>query len=147
LIDASEEHIVLAHRAFPSRPMVYGGREVMGSGYEVVWFLYKGKPFDVGRFYRPDGSWTGYYVDILEPVRWEDADADTLEPIVDLFLDLWIDPAGGHLVLDEDEFEEAVEKKYLSSEQAERARETLRNLVAATENGTFPPEEVRTFRR
>lgn len=117
----------------------------MAAGYTAVWFVYKGRPYDVGRFYRPDGTWTGYYADILEPVHWEGSDPRTLQPIVDLFLDLWIAPDGTHLVLDEDEFEEAITKHYLSPEQITHARSTLHDLLEMTAEGTFPPEEVKAF--
>lgn len=118
----------------------------MAAGYDVIWFLFKDEPFDVGRFYRPDGTWTGYYVDILEPVRWQGTNADTLQPIVDLFLDLWIAPDGEHMVLDEDEFEDAKAKGYLSGDQVAHAQETLQRLVASVMQNTFPQDVVKNFR-
>lgn len=118
----------------------------MDTGYLAVWFLFKDRPFDVGRFYRPDGTWTGYYVDVLEPVRWKGADPTTLAPIVDLFLDLWIAPDGRYMVLDEDEFEEAIGTGRVTIDQVILARQTLTTLVAATERGEFPPAVVRAFR-
>jgi predicted RNA-binding protein associated with RNAse of E/G family len=138
---------VLEHEAFPSQPLAIDGSEVMAAGYRVVWFLYKDCPYDIGRFYRPDGAWTGYYVDILEPVRWEGSDPETLEPIVDLFLDLWITPEGRLLVLDEDEFEEAERRGYLTPEQARHARAVVEELVRQTEAGSFPPATVQSFSR
>ncbi len=126
--------------------MDYLGEIVLDSGYWAVWFLFKDRPFDVGRFYRPDGTWTGYYADILEPVRWEGSDPTTLEPIIDLFLDLWIAPDGRYLVLDEDEFAEAVSRGNLTSEQTVHARSVLQNLLGATERGEFPPAVVKEFR-
>jgi predicted RNA-binding protein associated with RNAse of E/G family len=145
LLRAGDDCIILEHEARPSKPLNVGGEEVMASGYRVVWFLFNGKPYDIGRFYRPDGTWTGYYVDILEPVRWQDADPDTLEPIVDLFLDLWITPDGEGLILDEDELEEAVRQKAIPPERAGRAREVAERLLEATLRGDFPPEIVRKF--
>jgi predicted RNA-binding protein associated with RNAse of E/G family len=118
----------------------------MAAGYEAVWFLFKDEPFDVGRFYRPDGRWTGYYVDMLEPVRWQHSAPETLEPIVDLFLDLWIAPDGGFTVLDDDEFEEALAGGHITEAQAQLARETLARLVKSTQRGRFPPQIVKDFR-
>ncbi len=146
LLDATDDTIVLATELSPSKPVDYFGEIVMDAGYWAVWFLFKGRPFDVGRVYRPDGTWTGYYADILEPVRWEGADPATLEPIVDLFLDLWIARDGGHLVLDEDEFEEAMRLERLNGEQIDHARGVLRELIQATERGEFPPPVVKQFR-
>jgi predicted RNA-binding protein associated with RNAse of E/G family len=145
LLAANQRHIVLEHEAYPSRPLEVDGEEVMAAGYRAVWFLFKGEPYDVGRFYRPDGAWTGYYVDVLEPVRWRDADPDTLEPIVDLFLDLWITRDGEYRLLDEDEFDEAAQHGVITTSQARGARETVRRLTAAIERGEFPPEIVSDF--
>jgi predicted RNA-binding protein associated with RNAse of E/G family len=142
---ADGDRIVLEHEAQPSNPLRIGGDEVMGNGYRVVWFLFNGEPYDVGRFYRPDGTWTGYYVDILEPVHWQGADPGTLEPIVDLFLDLWITPEGQYLVLDEEELDEAVRQDAIGDEKAREARSALNRLIKATQRGEFPPEIVRGF--
>ncbi len=138
--------IVVAHESSPSKPVDYLGEIVLASGYWAVWFLFKDRPFDVARFYRPDGTWTGYYADILEPVRWKGSDPTTIEPIIDLFLDLWIAPDGRYLVLDEDEFEEAVSRGSVTGEQVVHARSVLENLVEATERGEFPPAVVKEFR-
>lgn len=146
LLEATEDRIVLSHQVFPSKgPLVVGDEEVIGWGYGSVWFLYKNQPFDVARFYRPDGTWTGYYVDVLEPVLWTDADPRSIQAIVDLFLDLWIAPDGSHQVLDVDEFEEAVEKGWITDEQAGRAKLALHHLVEQTVKGRFPPREIKNF--
>ncbi len=137
---------MVAHQATPSKRVDYLGEIVLDSGYWAVWFLFKNRPFDVGRFYRPDGSWTGYYADILEPVRWEGSDPATLQPIIDLFLDLWIAPDGRYSVLDEDEFEEAGSLGYLTGEQIGHARSVLLDLIEATKRGEFPPALVKEFR-
>jgi predicted RNA-binding protein associated with RNAse of E/G family len=145
LLEADEEHLVLAHQVFPARPVHYFDEEILGSGYWLVWFLFQGEPFDVGRFYRPDGTWTGYYADVLEQVRWEPGNPPTIEPVIDLYLDLWIAPDGRYLVLDEDELAEALQEGHISPERAEWARAVLGRLVAATERGEFPPSVARAF--
>ena len=70
----------------------------------------------------------------------------TLEPIVDLFLDLWIAPDGRFEVLDEDEFEEAAARGVLTEQQTDHARSILQWLIEATERGDFPPAAVKEFR-
>lgn len=137
----------MAATAEPSKPLLVDGEVVVARGYQVVWFLFKGMPFDVGRFYRPDGTWTGYYVDILEPVSWFDSDPQTLAPIIDLFLDLWIPPNGTPLVLDEEEFDAACSHGALTTAQALHARTTLDHLVRDTHSGGFPPQITREFMR
>lgn len=146
LLDATDDTIVLATELSPSKPLNYLGNIVMGVGYRAVWFLFKGRPFDIGRIYRSDGTWTGYYVDILEPVQWAGADPNTLKPIVDLFLDLWIAPDGQYEILDEDEFEDAITLGHITSDQIDHARRVLKELVEATEQGEFPPAVVKEFR-
>ncbi len=146
LLDSTDDTIVVATALSPSKPVDHFGEIVMDAGCWAVWFLFQGRPFDIGRVYRPNGTWTGYYVDILEPVRWEGSDPTTLEPIIDLFLDLWIAPDGRHLVLDEDEFEEAIGLGNLKREQIDHARRVLRELIQATERGDFPPAVVKEFR-
>ena len=146
LLHATDGMIVVAHELAPSKPVEHFGEIVMDAGYRAVWFLFKDQPYDVGRIYRPDGTWTGYYVDVLEPVRWKHADPTTLEPIVDLFLDLWIAPDGRFEVLDEDEFEEAVARGNLTEQQIDHARSVLQKLIKTTEQGDFPPTVVNEFR-
>jgi predicted RNA-binding protein associated with RNAse of E/G family len=118
----------------------------MAAGYLTVWFLFKERPYDVARVYRPDGTWTGYYADVLEPVRWQGDDPQSLEPIVDLFLDLWIGADGAYLPLDEDEFDDAVRQAWITQAQAAAASTALADMIQATRRGEFPPVEVRQFR-
>jgi predicted RNA-binding protein associated with RNAse of E/G family len=145
VLAADDRRLVLRSRLYPSKPLYVEEAEVLNEGYSAVWFLYKDTPYEIGKFYRPDGTWTGYYINICEPVRWERADAATLEPMVDLFLDLWITLAGNPHVLDEDEFDAALAAGYLTAEQIELARATLQTLVARAKRGNFPPRELEYF--
>lgn len=138
---------MLANAAQPSRPLMVGDSIVVGDGYQSVWFLYKGAKWDIGRFYRPDGLWTGYYVDALEPVWWHGDDPTTLRPLVDLFLDLWITPDGDAILLDEDELAKALSQGWLSAAQASSARHTLTELIEGVRTGAFPPAEVGAWPR
>src|SRR5207245_10452820 len=118
---------------------------VMDAGYRAVWFLFKDQLYDVGRSYRPGGTWMGYYADVLEPVRWDGSDPTTLEPIIDLFLDLWIAPDGRFEVLDVDEFEEAGARGSITAYQIDHARRVLQKMIEATGRGDFPPAVVKQF--
>lgn len=145
LLHADARLIVLRHEVRPRRPLLVWDDEVIAPGFSAVWFLYKGERWDVGRFHRPDGSCTGYYVDALEPVRWRDGDPRTLDPLVDLFMDLWISLDGRAEILDEDDLAEAVESGTVSAEQAASARVTIESLARDVARGSFPPDEVRTW--
>lgn len=147
LVEARDDLIVVRHQIAPSKPFIYQGEVVMDRGYQAMWFLFKGQPYDVGCFYRPDGTWTGYYSDVLEPVRWTGSDPKTLGPLVDLFLDLWIAPDGGYVILDEDEFAEAIEAGRLTDDQITHARRVIGELTDATARGAFPPQVVKDYRR
>ncbi len=146
LLNVTNEILVAAHKYSPSKPVRYSGEMVMDVGYWGIGFAFKDRPFVVGRVYRPDGTWTGYYIDVSEPVHWEASDPNTLEPITDLFLDLWIAPGGKYMVLDEDEFEEAINLGYLTRKQGIHARRVLAELIHATERGKFPPVVVKEFK-
>jgi hypothetical protein len=71
---------------------------------------------------------------------------NTLEPFTDLFLDMWVAPDGKYMILDEDEFEEAISLGHLTSEQINHARRVLQEVVEATEREEFPRAVVREFR-
>src|SRR5947209_840365 len=131
LLRADAEIIVLRHEIQPSKPFVFGGEEVIGPGYGAVWFLFQGQPYDIGLFYRPDGTWTGFYIDILEPVRWDMKEVPVIDPLVDLALDIWIAPDGSYQVLDQDEYDVSVERGDLSPAQAAHACSALNALVAS----------------
>lgn len=129
----------------PKEPLQFDGRVVLDRGYRAVWFLTNGASHDLGKVYRPDGRHTGYYLDVLEPVRWQGADISTLEPLTDLFLDLWVAPDGRWQVLDEPEFQAAEAQGWITPEQAANARRTLARLLGLAESGTLIPPEARAF--
>jgi predicted RNA-binding protein associated with RNAse of E/G family len=60
----------------------------------------------------------------------------------DLCLDIWIDPQGEYQVLDQDEFDEAVDNRWIDPATASRAREELRRIIDELEAGHFPPPPV-----
>lgn len=125
-----------------SRPVRAGGRVVLEPGAPVVWFTYRGDVWhDVGRFHLADGTFTGYYANVLTPVRMREGDWDT----TDLALDVWMGAGGRVEVLDADEFEEAVRNGWLDAGTAARARAEADALADAARAGTWPPEHVRAW--
>jgi predicted RNA-binding protein associated with RNAse of E/G family len=147
LLHVDCEIVIMSHIAHPSKPLYHAGKSVIESGYDVVWFLFKSQPYDIGRFYRPDGTWTGYYIDILEPVQWQKDDPLSIAPLVDLALDLWLAPDGSYQVLDEDEYAAFVDHGDLTSAQARRARTALNQLITSLGDDSFPPMLVKNFCR
>ena len=86
-----------------------------------------------------DNEWTGYYCDILKPVKRSVDSTGKLDcfEITDLFLDLWINPDCTYQIQDEDEFEEAVQNGAIDVELETKAREVLTTLIAEVESGSL----------
>ena len=129
----------------PKAPLRFDGEVVLDRGYWGAWFLGNGAGHDLGKVYRPDGRHTGYYVDVLEPVRWRGDNPASIAPLTDLFLDLWLAPDGRFTVLDEPEFAEAEARGWITPEQAAHARRTLADLVERARAGRLVPPEARAF--
>ena len=129
--------IVTAQRVKPSSPIVQNGETVLADNFAAVWFVFTGLWYDVGKVYNLENEWTGYYCDIMKPVkRSVDANGKLNRfEITDLFLDLWINPDGSYEIQDEDEFEEAVQKGAIDAELEKKAWDVMKTLIADVEAG------------
>jgi predicted RNA-binding protein associated with RNAse of E/G family len=79
----------------------------------------------------------GWYCNVTEPAQIYD---DRIEQ-VDLFLDVWVQPTGETLVLDEDEFEVAM--TLMSKEQRVGAQKGLQNLLQWVQERYRPFDSIR----
>lgn len=138
VIDRDDVKITLAERMQSSAPMRIDGTVVMEEGSDIVWFTFPGLWHDIGRFHRADGTFTGYYANVLTP---PEIDGDVWRT-TDLYLDVWLAPDAQPVLLDEDEFDLALGKESLDPETAQRAREEADRLMAAAAAGTWPPPVV-----
>lgn len=120
------------------RPVTAGGAVVLDPGAPVVWFTYPDLWYDIGRFHRADGTFTGLYANILTPVQMEGSRWET----TDLLLDVWVGADGKVEVLDQDEFETALEAGWLDQNTAVRARATAASLAASASLGRWPAPHV-----
>ncbi|MDZ7778699.1 MAG: DUF402 domain-containing protein [Gemmatimonadota bacterium] len=120
------------------RPIHVGERVILEPGSPVVWFTFPGEWHDIGRFHRADGTFTGYYANVLTP---PEIDGRTWRT-TDLFLDIWLPPDGSVDILDEDEFEEARMHGLLDAPTAHRARDEASRLVEEAGRGQWPPHVV-----
>ena len=129
--------IVTSQRVKPSSPIVQNGETVLAENFAAVWFVFTGLWYDVGKVYNLKNEWTGYYCDIMKPVkRSVDANGKLNRfEITDLFLDLWINPDGSYEIQDEDEFEEAVQKGAIDAELEKKAWDVMKTLIADVETG------------
>jgi predicted RNA-binding protein associated with RNAse of E/G family len=114
------------------------GSTVLEPGAPVIWFTYPGEWHDVGRFHLVDGTFTGIYANLLTPVRMIGERWET----TDLFLDLWVGADGTVRILDEEEFAEAVERRWIDPATAGAVRRHAERLAAGAAAGTWPPPHV-----
>jgi predicted RNA-binding protein associated with RNAse of E/G family len=143
LRDESPNRLVIEQRLRVRNPRREFDRVVVAKGYVAEWFIFRGRWYDVGKFYDRRRRFTGYYCDIIRPVSRLLSNTAKTSIITDLFLDLWITPEGRCLVLDEDEFQQAIARRVISNSLAKRARKELQLLIQLTKSGRFPPASVR----
>ena len=142
LLYKDQEVIVTTQRVTPSTPIVIDGETVLGDDFYAIWFVFTGFWYDIGKIYNLDNEWTGYYCDIILPMK---CTSDKFE-IVDLILDLWVSPNGTYEIQDEDEFATALENGIIEPELANKAQIALNNLIDEVKTGSFPPEFVKNFK-
>lgn len=137
LLYLDDDVIVTSQRVKPSSPIVQNGETVLSDNFAVVWFVFTGLWYDVGKVYNLDNEWTGYYCDIIKPVKRRVDVVGKLEcfEITDLFLDLWINLDGTYEIQDEDEFEEAIQNGAIDANLEKSARRVLSTLIAEVEDG------------
>lgn len=136
--------VTLLRRAGVARPMEIDGVVVLENESPVVWFSFPGARHDIGRFHRADGTFTGFYANILTPVEGLETE---VWRTIDLFLDVWAPaerPERAH-VMDEDELAEAQARGWVDEEAARAARAEARRLVEAAARGEWPPAVVRDW--
>ena len=149
LLYVDDTVIVTSQRVKPSSPIVQNGKTVLSDNFAAIWFVFTGLWYDVGKVYNLNNEWTGYYCDIMKPVKRSTDETGNLETfeITDLFLDLWINPDGTYEIQDEDEFEEAIRNGAIGTELAAKARNVLKTLITEVETGDLEARMQAVFRR
>ena len=143
LRDADDVKVTLARDMTFEQTMRIEGDVVLEDGSDVVWFTFPGLWHDIGRFHRADGTFTGIYANVISPVEIEGSVWHT----TDLYLDVWLGPDGSLLLLDEDEFEEAVGRELIDLPTATRVRQEADAILKAARDGTWPPAVVAEWTR
>ena len=90
--------------------------------------------FNVLQFQNKQRQTLGYYSDIGTPL----IKTESGYRMTDWFLDIWLSPNGKLFELDMNEFEEALSKDLLSSEEAQIARDTFARLIDEVRRGIYP---------
>jgi protein associated with RNAse G/E len=94
-----------------------------------VEFYYFDRCYNVFQISAPDGRLKGWYANVGLPAELKDG-AGELQ-YVDLALDVWAQPTGEFVVLDQDEFDVLLDEHADLAEAAERGRQTLLELVSS----------------
>ena len=142
LLSVTKQSLTIQSRLNLAQARQVAGRIIAASGYWAIWFVFKGKWFDIGKFYDESKNWLGYYCDIVKPIR-RLMSGSTTSLVTDLFLDIWITADGEAYVLDEDELENAVRRAFISKIVAAKARSQVRMLMRKIELHEFPPTLVK----
>jgi predicted RNA-binding protein associated with RNAse of E/G family len=118
VMESDDVIVTLSEGMVLDAPMRVEGDVVLETGSSVVWFTYPGAWHDVGRFHLADGTFTGFYANVLTPPEIDGLVWHT----TDLYLDVWVSTDGTVLLLDEEEFDEAVGGGLVDQDTAARAR-------------------------
>ncbi len=145
LIYFDETVIVTQQKIRVSKPLIVNGDIVLGNDYMALWFIFPSMWYDIGKIHNPSGTLTGYYCDIISPMKRFESEGTEFVfsvEITDLCLDLWVCPDSSYQILDEDEFEVAVKNGWIDESLAQKAGEELDKLIQLVKRGGFPPEIV-----
>lgn len=107
----------------------------------LVWYLFPGRPFEIGAFYHRRGAFLGHYVNLIRPHALE-GDVWVLE---DRYLDVWIPADGDPAVLDREELAEAVRSGEVPPAEADELRSRAGDFVARVRDGDWPPADLRRW--
>ena len=141
VLERKEVIVTLAESIKVNLPMTIEAQVVLETGSSIVWFTFPGAWHDIGSFHRADGTFTGFYANIITPVKIDEHTWHT----TDLYLDLWLSANGYIRLLDEDEFEEAVARECIDQPTANRAREEADRLLDEARRGVWPPPIVKDW--
>jgi predicted RNA-binding protein associated with RNAse of E/G family len=142
---ATESKLIIESPISVDRPINVSGETIADTGYLAIWFVYKNRWYDVGKFYDQTQRWIGYYCDILKPVKKLLDTCSRTVTLTDLYLDLWISKDGRTFVLDQEELEDAVQSRDISANLAQEARRYIHSLMRRVNAGQFPSSEVRAI--
>ena len=116
-------------------PLVIDGQVVAEPGAAMLWFVFPGAWYDIGRFHLADDSFTGWYTNLCSPVTMHGDSWDS----TDLFLDHWMTPEGHQSWQDEDELARAIGAGLLEAETQARIRQERRFIQSNIDVGAWPP--------
>jgi len=128
-----EKGIILdAYWNNPSRDLGY---TIFEPGDHFIEYFYTDQWFNIFVIATAQDQRKGWYCNVAEPALISEEYVDQ----IDLHLDVWVNPAGQTLILDEDEFSA---DHTLTATQREGARQGLRTLLTLIETRHEPFQEI-----
>ncbi|MCX8131322.1 MAG: DUF402 domain-containing protein [Clostridia bacterium] len=127
LLYRDEEVLITKWKAIRPRPDISGG----------ISYTFLKEGYKISRFYDNSGKFIYWYCDIIDVDYKSDSDTYTL---IDLLLDVKLLKDGTLMVLDADELAEALEKAFVTKEQACRAMRIMNKILKMIYKKNFPPE-------
>ncbi len=125
IVEQSAERVVLQARwTLPERDLGYTRFE---TGDHFTEYYYTNRYFNVFAIASGDGKRKGWYCNVAEPAR---VFTEQIEQI-DLLLDVWVDPQGELLILDEDEFASDTTLSDTQRQSAQAGLQALLDLLAS----------------
>ncbi len=129
ILSRSSTHVVIsASWTMATKDLGYARFE---PGDHFTEYYYEDRWFNIFEIASSLGMRKGWYCNITEPAHIY---TDRIEQ-VDLFLDVWVDPDGRPLILDEDEF---VAATTLSAAQRQGAQQGLHDLLRTLQERQTP---------
>ena len=142
LLERDDVVVTFLPRSDVKRAIHVDGRTILEPDAPIVWFTFPGLWHDIGRFHTRSGDFTGWYANILSPVRFSSRNEWHTR---DLCLDVWLDVDGNVHLLDEDEFANAVQRGWMTDDEARRAKEEAERIMQRALGGEWPPMIAREF--
>ena len=136
-------NVVVAKSTFSGMlaPLKVNGVKVIDNGYNMIYFAFVGKNYDILKVYDEKGNFKGLYIDVLAYTKRY---GDTIE-MLDLFLDIFVFPSGEAFLLDEDELELALLHGLIDRKTFDFAYSVAKEILEKLKRDQFPPEIVREY--
>lgn len=138
VLDRPEVKVTLLP-AFDGEAVSVNGTTILSAGAPVVWSVFPNEWYDVGRFHLTDGTFTGCYTNLREPMHIDGTDWRCS----DFFLDHWLPVGGAGTWLDEDELDRAIDQELLDDATHTRLLAERRSIDIALQQGSWPPPITR----
>ncbi len=125
IIERLSDRIII--QAYWEHPLKDFGYACFEPGDRFIEYYYTHRWFNIFDISNADGKRKGWYCNIAEPAYIHD---DQIKQI-DLLLDVWVDPWGSPLLLDEDEFEADTTLNNWQRQGAHQGLHDLLQMIAA----------------